>query len=90
MASNPIIVVSSQPALWLICLKVLLDVILIRCEDPRSTIIQIDLHDAESWCMSWRMAHIDARSNLQEVSMERLPIQIEGYVLGQVHPNIGL
>ena len=80
--------ISSKPTLRLICFKVLLDVVLIRCKDPRSTIVQIDLHDAKPRRVSWSMAHVDARSNLQEITMEWLPVEIKGEVFGQVHSDV--
>jgi hypothetical protein len=88
MASHPIFVISSKPTLRHVGLEVFLHMVLICRENPGTTIVEIDLHNAKTRCVPRCMTHVNPWSNFQEVSMERRPIEIEREVLGQVNSNI--
>lgn len=70
----PIIVVSSQPPLRQIAFIVGCNVVLICRENPSPRILQIYLHDSESWRMTRRVAKRNTRSNLDERSIPGFPI----------------
>ena len=88
VAAMPIIMVSRQPSLNGIVVVVVGHMVHVRGEDPRATLRHIDLHDAQSWRMAWCMADVDPLSQLEEFTVEGLPVDVEGQVVWQVHAKI--
>lgn len=89
VARDPIIMITRQPPLRHIALEVLLDVVLIRREDPRSTVLKVDLHNAESRRVAWSVTEIDALCDLEEVAMEGFPVEVKPEVFGEVDADVG-
>jgi hypothetical protein len=50
---HPIVVIPRQPALRHRVPEVLLNVVLIACEDPRPGFPQVDLHNAQAGRVAW-------------------------------------
>lgn len=74
--------VSCQPALSPQRVIILLNNVLIRCEDPCPALLQVDLDNAESWGMPWTVVDEYTLCKAKAASMERLPIQVELEVRG--------
>lgn len=81
--------ISCQPSLGHVVLKVLPDVILVASHDPRSALRHVDLQDAQSRRVSRRMSHGEARCDLVVFTVKRLPVDIEGQVLRHVDARVG-
>jgi hypothetical protein len=88
IAPHPVVMISSQPPLRHTLIIVLVDVVHVSGKYPSSRFREINLHDAETRCVTRRMMHIDARSDLQEISRKGLPVQVKAHVFGQVNPEI--
>lgn len=74
MASNPIVMVASQPTLGVVCLKVLIDMVLIGGEDPSSGILEVCLEDAKTRSMAWRVPQNNSLSEFEKIAVKRSPV----------------
>lgn len=80
MAPNPSRLISLQPALRVRHMMVFCNVILIRSPYESPFLFQIDLHNAQSWGMAWRVMECNALAEIEASTCEGLPLQ-----LGQIH-----
>lgn len=56
---------------------VLMHMVLIRCEDPRAALIQIDLQDTETRSVARGVVDVEAWCQLKEIAVESLPVEFE-------------
>ena len=76
--------ISGQPALSAEIVIVLLHDILIRGKNPGAAVLQVDLEDTKTGCMT--RAQMDDNSACQKdtVAMQRLPIEVELKIVRQI------
>lgn len=85
VAPDPVVVISGQPTLRVTIIIVLMYMVHVGCEDPGATVVEVHLHDTQSWSMSRRMPHVQAWCYLKEVSIEGLPIQVKRQVMWKIN-----
>ena len=85
---DPVIMVSCQPSLRMGGLIILVDVVLIRGEDPGAALRHVNLHDTEPRSVPRSMSDVDARSQLQEFAAKGLPIQVKLQAVREVDAKI--
>ena len=84
MTPTPIIMIARQPPLGHVVLVILLHMVLIGRENPGPRFGKVELHEAQARCVAWRMAHCDPRSELEDGSMKRGPVDVHVKILRDV------
>lgn len=87
---DPVIVISGQPTLRCRVPIVFLDMVLIAGENPRPTVVEVDLHDTQTWRMTRGVVNIDAWGDLQILTRESSPIQIQSHIFRKVYTQVRL
>lgn len=87
---KPRTLVAHQPALWYRVLVILADMVLIRGEHERPVARQVDLHEAETWCVARTVAESDPLTEFERRGGKGLPVQSsQGEVRGEVDAVVG-
>lgn len=90
MTANPPIMIPRQPALRHLILPVLPHMIHVRREHPRPALAQIHLQDTQARRMARRVSQHQPLAQLEARARPGAPVETEGEVVRQVHPEVGL
>lgn len=67
---------------------ILMDMVLVRREDPCAALIQIDLQDTKTGRVARGMPNVEAWRQFKEVAVESLPVEVEFEICWKVYTKI--
>jgi len=84
----PWIMVPGKESQWHILLKILLDEVHICGHNPSAGLLEVHLHDRQTWRVTWHQPQHDTLGNLELVALPRLPIVRKVQVMWQVDSSV--